>query len=313
MDWDTKLQALESIARKLDPGEAERAELFRQAGAYAEAFLEGLPGGRTYVRDTGQSEQLDGQISEAPVPLAELLEQLERAVDTPGINPASGGHLGYIPGGGLYPSAIGGFLAAITNRYAGIRFASPGAVYMEKQLLQWMAQLVGMPDSAAGDLTSCGSTANLSAIVAAREACGLRSADISRQCVYLSRQVHHCVDKALRIAGLGECQIRFVPMDRRYRMDESVLEDMVQADRARGLKPWMVVASAGTTDTGAVDPLLKISAICAAEQLWFHVDAAYGGFFLLCDEGRQALAGLERADSVVIDPHKGLFLPYGTG
>ena len=313
MDWDTKFQALESIARELDPGEAERVELFGQAGTYAEAFLDGLPGGQTFVRDTGQSEELDGQLSETPVPMAELLAQLERAVDTPGINPASGGHLGYIPGGGLYPSAIGGFLAGITNRYAGIRFASPGAVYMEKQLLQWMTRLVGMPDSAGGDLTSCGSTANLSAIVAAREACHLRSADIPRQCVYMSRQVHHCVDKALRIAGLGECQVRFVPMDRRYRMDESVLEDMAQADRARGLKPWMVVASAGTTDTGAVDPLLKISAICAAEQLWFHVDAAYGGFFLLCDEGRQALAGLERADSVVIDPHKGLFLPYGTG
>jgi glutamate/tyrosine decarboxylase-like PLP-dependent enzyme len=129
----------------------------------------------------------------------------------------------------------------------------------------------------------------------------------------MTRQVHHCVDKALRVAGLEECQLRFVPMDARHRMDGSVLEEMIISDRAKGLNPWMIVASAGTTDTGAVDPLLRIGAIAEEHKLWMHVDAAYGGFFILCSEGREALAGLGKADSIVMDPHKGLFLPYGTG
>jgi len=170
-----------------------------------------------------------------------------------------------------------------------------------------------LPDTAGGDLTSGGSVANLSCLVAARDACGIRSADIPHSSIYVTRQLHHCVDKALRVAGLEECPIRYVPMDDRHRMDESMLEELVIADRANGLRPWLVVASAGTTDTGAVDPLLKIAAISGEQNLWLHVDAAYGGFFLLCPEGRDALKGLEQSDSVVIDPHKGLFLPYGSG
>ena len=313
MDWNARLQALESASRDLEPAANERKTISDQACAYAEAFLESLPACKTYVQDQGSSEGLDGRIAETPTRLKDLLAELGSSVDGPGINPASGGHLGYIPGGGLYPSAVGGFLAGISNRYSGVHFASPGAVRMEKALVRWMAELVGLPETAGGDLTSGGSTANLSAIVTARDTCKLHCADIPQSCVYMTRHVHHCVHKALRIAGLGECQLRFVPMDRRFRMDDSVLEDMIQADQDRGLRPWMVVASAGTTDTGAVDPLLKIAAICAAKGLWLHVDAAYGGFFLLCEEGRRALAGLDKADSIVMDPHKGLFLPYGTG
>ncbi|NND43926.1 MAG: aminotransferase class V-fold PLP-dependent enzyme [Xanthomonadales bacterium] len=307
------LGALEAQARLLDPNGDVRQEMLKQATAYAEQFLEGLPGGKTYQPaddDGGDWPVGPGEEGES---MAALLAQLARHVDAPGINPASGGHLGYIPGGGLYPSAVGGFLAGVTNRYSGVHFASPGAVRMEQELVRWMADLAGLPASAGGDLTSGGSTANLSAIVAARDAAGMKAADVPRSCVYMTRQVHHCVDKALRVAGLAECPIRFVPMDGRFRMDESLLAEQIEADRKQGLKPWMVVASAGTTDTGAVDPLLKIASICRAEGLWLHVDAAYGGFFLLCEEGRRALAGLDRADSIVMDPHKGLFLPYGTG
>jgi glutamate/tyrosine decarboxylase-like PLP-dependent enzyme len=184
---------------------------------------------------------------------------------------------------------------------------------MELRLIEWMTGLIGFPEGSGGDLTSGGSTANLSAIVTARDAKQIRSADIPNSCIYMTRQVHHCVDKAIRIAGLEECHVRFVPMDARHRMDDGMLEEMVKADKASGLKPWLVVASAGTTDTGAVDPLLKISAIAREQDLWMHIDAAYGGFFILCEEGREALLGMGNADSVVMDPHKGLFLPYGSG
>ena len=313
MNWEEKFEELEDSCRTLEPGAQARASLTHQAVAYSEAFLEGLGKGRTFVEDRGQSELLDPGIGEQGTDMEDLLQILGSAVDTPGINPASGGHFGYIPGGGIYPSAIGDFLANISNRYSGIHYASPGAARMEQQLIAWMTGLVGFPETSGGDLTSGGSIANLSGIVTARHALGLRAAEWESSCIYMTRQVHHCVDKSLRVAGLEECQVRFVPMDDRHRMDDTMLEEMILADHSRGLKPWLIVASAGTTDTGAVDPMLKIGAIAKKHKLWFHVDAAYGGFFVLCEEGSEALKGLGQADSIVMDPHKGLFLPYGTG
>jgi glutamate/tyrosine decarboxylase-like PLP-dependent enzyme len=313
MNWNKKLTELESASRHLEPGALDRRSITAMAVEYSESFLESLDGGQTYTAEDGCTAPLPGDIEEVPTSMGHLLQTLRTAVDTAGINPASGGHLGYIPGGGIYPSAIGDFLADVSNRYSGVYFASPGAARMEKNLVNWMAGLVGFPDSAGGDLTSGGSTANLSAVVTARDAMGIRSKDVEQSCIYMSRQVHHCVDKSLRVAGLDESLVRFVPMDRSHRMDDSVLDEMIRADRARGLKPWLIVASAGTTDTGAVDPLLKIGAIARQHGLWMHVDAAYGGFFVLCEEGREAMAGLKLADSIVMDPHKGLFLPYGTG
>ena len=245
--------------------------------------------------------------------VSEILGVLEREVLGTGINPASGGHFGYIPGGGIYPSALGDFLADVTNSYSGVHFASPGAAIMERSLVRWMADLVGLPAGAGGDLTSGGSIANLAAVVTAREACGIRARDVEHSVVYLSGQTHHCVDKALRLAGLGDCVIRRVAVDEGWRMDPAALAQSAAADRAAGLRPWMVVASAGSTDVGAVDPLEAIADVATEQRLWNHVDAAYGGFFLLTALGRQRLNGIERADTVVLDPHKGLFLPFGSG
>jgi glutamate/tyrosine decarboxylase-like PLP-dependent enzyme len=308
-----KLQALEAIAQQLEPGESHRIELLNAASAYAQRFLAALPDTATYVADSGFSEQLDSAIGEQPAPIGDLLQELERSVDRPGINPASGGHMGYIPGGGVYPSALGDFLADITNRYSGVAFASPGAVRMEKSLVDWMARLVGYPAGAGGDLTSGGSIANLTGLVTARDAMDIRARDVPQAAIYLTQQVHHCIDKALRVGGMAECPRRIVPMDDRFRMDAEALRAMIDADRKQGLRPWLVVASAGTTDTGAVDPIPAIAAIAREKHLWLHLDAAYGGFFLLCEEGREVLNGLGEADSIVMDPHKGLFLPYGSG
>jgi glutamate/tyrosine decarboxylase-like PLP-dependent enzyme len=308
-----KIQNLESIALALEPGSAERGDWVREVNAYAERFLAGLDSAQTYVPDGGMSDLLSPGVAEQPESLAGLLAELEQSVDGPGINPASGGHMGYIPGGGIYPSSLGDFLADVTNRYSGVAFASPGAARMEALLIDWMAELVGYPAAAGGDLTSGGSIANLTGIVTAREAMDLKARDVPDGCIYLSEQVHHCVAKALRVAGLKECPRRIVPMDSRYRMNPAALHKMIRDDRQAGLKPWLVVASAGTTDTGAVDPLPEIAAITSSERLWLHVDAAYGGFFLLCSEGREVLKGMDAPDSIVMDPHKGLFLPYGTG
>jgi glutamate/tyrosine decarboxylase-like PLP-dependent enzyme len=131
--------------------------------------------------------------------------------------------------------------------------------------------------------------------------------------VYLTEKAHHCIGKALHVAGLGEARRRIVAMDDSYRMDTQALEQMIGEDRKQGLTPWLIVASAGTTDTGAVDPITRIAEIATRNDLWFHLDAAYGGFFLLCEEARERLADMDLADSIVMDPHKGLGLPYGSG
>jgi aromatic-L-amino-acid/L-tryptophan decarboxylase len=308
------IRRLEPVSRRLDPGPEERRPFRDAALDYGESFLAGLDQAKAYRADASAARTLrDLPIGEEPARPGTLLALLGRAVDGPGINPASGGHLGYIPGGGLYYAAVGDYLAALTNRYAGVRFASPGATEMEDLLLAWMAGLVGYPGSSGGYLASGGSLANLAAIVTARHARGLKARDYARAVVYLTRHAHHCVDKALRVAGMGESVRRYVAMDGGYRMRADALDSAVAEDRAAGLVPWLVVASAGTTDVGAIDPLPAIADVCDREGLWLHVDAAYGGFFALVDEVRPRLAGIERSDSVVLDPHKGLFLPYGTG
>ncbi len=282
--------------------------------AYANRFLDGLVTRPMFVGPSTDGAALrDAPFDEAPVLIDDLLRTIDAEVDTPGLNPASAGHLGYIPGGGLFHSALGDFLADVTNRYAGVFFASPGAVRMENRLLRWMGDLVGYPPAAVGNLTSGGSLGNLIGIVSARDAKGISSKAIDRSPIYLTHHAHHSLDKAIRIAGLGECPVRHVPMDTGYRMDAAALDRLVATDIAAGLRPWLVIASAGSTDIGAIDPMPAIGDIAARHGLWFHLDAAYGGFFALCDEGRRLLRGMDRSDSIVMDPHKGLFLPYGTG
>jgi glutamate/tyrosine decarboxylase-like PLP-dependent enzyme len=252
-------------------------------------------------------------IGENPVSIRKALRILSQSLDFPALNPASGGHLGYIPGGGLYFSSLGDYMADVTNRYAGVYYAGPGAVRMENMLIRWVAKTVGYPASSAGNLTSGGSIANLIAICTARDAKHVKAANLGHSVIYLTQQAHHSLEKAIRIAGLGECPIRHVPMDKQYRMDPGELENMIEEDTRNELIPFLLIASAGTTDTGAIDPMPKLATIARRHRLWFHVDAAYGGFFVLTPEGKRKLKGMEKSDSLVIDPHKGMFLPYGIG
>jgi len=308
-----KIKRLELDCAVLEPAPGERRACTAETVDFANSFLDRLPGMDTYEQDRGLSKLLDKPFAEKPSELPELLELLDTAVLHEGINPASGGHLGYIPGGGIYPSALGDYLADVCNRYSGVAFASPGAARLEQSLVRWMTELVGYPSESGGDLTSGGSIANLSAIITARESMQVRARDIERSCIYLTEDAHHCIDKALRAAGLAECKKRVVAMDASFRMDARSLENMIFADLSMGLRPWLLIASAGTTDTGAVDPINAIADIAERHDMWLHIDAAYGGFFLLCEEGRQVLRGLHRAHSIVLDPHKGMFLPYGSG
>ncbi|MBK5305705.1 MAG: hypothetical protein JJD92_03360 [Frankiaceae bacterium] len=242
--------------------------------------------------------------------LAGLLATVRAAADK-GFDPANPGFVAYIPGGGLYAAALGDFLACVLNRYTGVAQPAPALVQLEASVLRWLCDTFGLPTGSQGVLTPGGSMSTLSAVVAARV--DRLGEAFSTGTLYVSDEVHHSVAKSAQIAGLPRAALRVVPTDAARRMDVEALRDMVHADRAAGAAPFLVVASAGTVGTGAVDPLADIAAVAADEDLWLHVDAAYGGFFQLTQRGRTMLQGIELADSITLDPHKGLFLPYGTG
>jgi aromatic-L-amino-acid/L-tryptophan decarboxylase len=305
-----ELERLQAASAPLEPDAPARAALADLALGHVQAILAEIeegPANRPW--DDVFAGPTGPEFAEQGRDPAEILAWLGRSVDRPGITTTSPRFMGYIPGGGLFHSALGDFLAAAANKYAGFASAAPGAVRMENAVCAWLAGLVGFPESAGGTLTSGGSMANLTAIVAAREA----RDEAGGGAVYLTRFAHHCIDKALRIAGRAHSPRRLIATDERHRMRPDALAEALERDAAEGIRPWLVVASAGTVDSGAVDPLGAIADLCAEHGAWFHVDGAYGGLFSLCEEGRAVLGGLERADTVALDPHKTLFLPYGTG
>ena len=309
-----KIKRLEKEARKLEPTSNQRKIVRNKVINYTEKFLDEIYEKKAFVSSTDKGINIyKSPISEKPIKIDKAIALIKENVDTPNLNPASGGHLGYIPGGGIYTSSLADYMAAVTNRFAGIFFASPGAVRMENMLIRWMCGLVKYPKSAGGNLASGGSVANLIAIITARDAKNLKSKNYHNAVIYLSKHVHHCIDKALRIAGLHDSVKRYIPLDDKFRMIPDEIEKQIEKDKKKGLIPWLVIASAGTTDIGAIDPLEKIGKIAKRNSLWYHIDGAYGGFFILTETGKKKLKGINLSDSLVIDPHKGLFLPYGLG
>ncbi len=244
-------------------------------------------------------------------PVEELLALLfERAVPK-SFNTAGPGDLAYIPGGGLFASAVADLIADAVNRYVGVWIAAPALAQLETNVVRFFSDLVGFGEAGGGILTSGGSLANLTGIVTARRE--RLPEDFLSGTLYASEEAHHSIQKAALLAGFAPTAMRTLPVDDRFRLRPEALRDAVRRDRAAGRRPFLVVANAGSTNTGAVDDLDAIADVARDERLWLHVDAAYGGFFLLTARGRSALHGINRADSVVLDPHKGLFLPYGTG
>ena len=249
---------------------------------------------------------------QAGEPYQGLLARLFQEWIPKSIHTASPGALSYVQGGGIVHAAVADFISLAVNRYVGYWAASPALAELEASVIRWFAELVGLPAQGAGGvLTTGGSMANLMAIVAART--DRLGDDFRRARIYASDQFHHSIEKAAMIAGLPRDVVCVVPSDERQRLQLAPLTAAVEADRRAGRQPLMLVGTGGSTNTGAVDDLSALAKIAAAQQLWFHVDAAYGGFFLLTERGRRALRGIEHADSVVLDPHKSLFLPYGTG
>jgi aromatic-L-amino-acid decarboxylase len=249
-------------------------------------------------------------LPEQGIDLESLLPRLGAAARK-GFNAPGPGYLAFIPAGGLYPAAVGEYLSLAYNRYVGVWNPSPPFVQLELTVLDWIRDLVGFPRGGSGLLTSGGSLSNLICLVTARR--NRLPENFLDGMIYTSAETHHCVAKSALLAGFPERNVRYVAVDERLRLRPDALRAAIAADHAAGLQPFLVVANAGTTNTGAIDPTPAIADVCKEFDLWLHVDAAYGGFFRMIDGGKELLPGLERADSIVLDPHKGLFLPYGTG
>jgi glutamate/tyrosine decarboxylase-like PLP-dependent enzyme len=218
---------------------------------------------------------------------------------------------GYIPGAGTWPAALGELIAAATNIDAGAWREAAGPSQLELTVLGWFRDWIGYPREAAGVLVSGGSAANLTAIACARE--NLVGPMSPRIVIYASDQTHSSVARAARNLGFRSDQIRVLPADHEFRMRAVDLVAAMDADVAAGRIPFLVSANAGTTNTGAVDPLVEISEICRSRGVWMHVDGAYGAFAILTERGRAAMHGLDLADSITLDPHKWLAMPFEVG
>ncbi len=279
----------------------------------------------TRLLTTFPDQKMDGSEDISPEDLAALVEQIpQNSTDFAALldhifeagvpnslNTAAPGFMGYIPGGGLFHAAIADLIGDSMNRYLGVAAVSPTLNAIEANVVRWFCEIVGYSPKALGFLTSGGSMASLSAVITARQS--QLGDNFSKGTLYISDQIHHCLGKAARLAGFPSANIREIRGDENYRLCPDQIREAIMEDRARGLTPMFVGASAGTTNSGAVDPLPELADLCQEEGLWFHIDGAYGGFFCLTERGQKTLRGIDRADSIVLDPHKALFLPYGTG
>lgn len=225
------------------------------------------------------------------------------------------GFFAYFATSGSAPGILGEMLSAAFNVNAMLWRTSPSATELEEVTLEWLRQMMGLPDTFEGVIYDTASISSLCAIAAAREAAGL---DLREQGLvaagvklrmYASEHVHSAADKSAIILGIGHAGLRKIPSDAEYRMNATALEDAIKEDRANGWLPFCVVATVGTTSTTSIDPIPAIADICEREGLWLHVDAAYGGTAAIVPEMRWVLEGCDRADSLMVNPHKGLFVP----
>jgi len=304
---------LDKMTFPLEPTADEMISLVDSAMRRIVAHVQSLPsqpasnveGATDYARTLIEPLPQEGQSWES------LLDFLFDEAIPRSFNAAGPGYLAYVPGGGLFHSAIADLISNAVNRYVGVCAAAPALVQLESNVVRWFCEIVGLPRGSGGVLTSGGSLANFTAIVAARKA--RLGDDFLRATLYCSEQVHHSFQKAANLAGFPYANVRELPVDERFRIRVGALEEAIARDREAGFTPFLVAGSAGTTATGAVDDLQELARVAHEQDLWFHVDGAYGALFMLTERGRELLRGIEQADSVILDPHKTLFLPFGTG
>jgi aromatic-L-amino-acid decarboxylase len=267
------------------------------------------------VRPGEVAASLPRQPPSDPEPLESLLPDLDRLI-LPGLTHWNHpGFFAYFANSSTGPAVLGEMLSAALNPNAMLWRTAPAATELELVVLDWLRQMLGLPEGLFGVIQDTASASTLVALVAAREASpglearrrGLSGAPPLR--FYASEHAHSSVEKAGIVLGVGQEGCRKVPLDGEFRLDVAALERAIGEDRAAGCRPFAVVATAGTTNTTALDPIPVIADVCARERLWLHVDAAYAGAAAVAPELRFVLAGCERADSLVMNPHKWLFVP----
>jgi aromatic-L-amino-acid decarboxylase len=253
------------------------------------------------------------EVPDEPLSDEALLAHLQTILDH-SLRPGSGGFLAYISGAGTVPGAVADLLASGLNANVGGWLLSPAATEVELQLVRWLAERFGLPAEAGGQFVGGGSLANLSALKLARDRAepAARAAGVRGRApltIYASEETHFTIDRAADVLGLGESAVRKVAVDDRLAMRVDDLVRLLEADLAAGARPMAIVANAGTTGAGAIDPLEEVAEVAARVGAWMHVDAAYGGAVVLSDELRPLLRGIERADSITFDAHKWLYAP----
>jgi aromatic-L-amino-acid/L-tryptophan decarboxylase len=264
----------------------------------------------------GSREEMDHLfLEEAPENASDAHEVLNFVLDKVLTKSAIVSHpksFSFVPGPSNYISAMADTLATGFNIFSGGWAASPAAAELEIVTMHWLLKIFGFPIKKGGGIfTSGGSMANLTAIVTARSVkCG---DDFSKAIIYLSDQAHSSNIKAIRILGFRKDQIRVIPTDAEFKFSLNKLKNAIAKDRIEGLQPFCLIGTAGTTNTGTVDPLLELSKICKKEDIWFHIDGAYGGAAILSEDGKNLLKGINKADSLTVDPHKWFFQPYEIG
>jgi aromatic-L-amino-acid/L-tryptophan decarboxylase len=300
------------MTHPLEPSAQEMRAMGESALGFIVRFIETLPDQPASEMEGALelARTLREPMPEGPSRFEDLLQVVEEGA-TKGFNTTGPGYVPYVPGGGLFAAALADFLATSVNRFVNVWNASPPFAQIEATVIRWFCDLFGYPAEAQGILTSGGSMSIFSGIVTARHA--RLGEDFTSGTMYFSQQTHASVAKAAALAGFPRRSFRLVPTTPELRLDLDALRDMIKRDGADGLSPFLVVASAGTTNTGAVDPIAEVAEIAREHGLWLHVDGAYGGPFQLTDRGRHLFRGIEEADSITLDPHKAMFLPYGTG
>ncbi|GAB3434564.1 pyridoxal phosphate-dependent decarboxylase family protein [Actinophytocola sediminis] len=295
-----------------DPDPGTVAAWIDAVGRYLIAFVDGLDSAPAI----GPNLPVD-MISRLSVPPPDNPGQFDDLLATfadaarYGLETAGPRHFAYVPGGGLISSAIAEFVSRAVNRHTAVAAVAPGLVAIEQGVLHWLCTEFDLPAGSTGLVTTGASMATTSVVVAARN--DRLGDDFADGTMYITELTHRCVAKAATIAGFRQDRVRIVPVTSDLRMDVAAAARMIADDRAAGLRPFLLVGTAGSTSTGTVDRLLELATLARTEDLWLHVDAAYGGFFQLTSRGRHRLTGIACADSIALDPHKGLFLPHGTG
>jgi aromatic-L-amino-acid/L-tryptophan decarboxylase len=297
-----------------DPLALDRETMRRQGYRVVDLLVDRLMGDGPPLRRATSAEmreRLGGPPPAGPQPLEDVLTRLERDVLPYRSRVDHPRFLAFIPGSGTWPAALADFVASACNVYAGSWMESAGPSQVELEVLGWFMDWVGYPPEAAGSLTSGGSAANMTALACAREAkAGAMRDDLV---LYVSDQAHSSIARAARILGFRPDQVRVLPTDATLRLAPETLSAAIEADLRAGRLPLAVSANGGATNTGAVDPLPELAEVCGRHGVWFHVDAAYGGFAVLSERGRAELPGLELADSLTLDPHKWLYQPFECG